>query len=216
MNLEETIRLWIYIHAALGGIALIAGMMALIFKKGMKAHKNSGSVFYYSMLGSALIALVVSLAPGHDNAFLFAIGVFSLYSLVGGKRSLKFRTGNFNPIFDKLLAVVMLFVGFLMIGAGFFLYENVTVVLIVFGILGLQGSISDLILFRNTTKMKVKWLTLHIGKMTGGYIACFSAFLVVNNAFPTYVNWFGPGIIGSVYITYWIRKVKRTSKVITT
>jgi len=214
MNIEETIRLWIYIHAALGGIALLAGMIALIAKKGMRIHKQSGRVFYFSMLGSVIISLGASLAPNHHHPFLFPIGVFSLYSLVGGKRSLSYRDSDTNLTFDYAFAIVMLVVGALMIYAGFFLYEGTSLILIIFGVLGLQRAITDLIIYRKKEKLKAKWLQMHISKMTGGYIACLSAFLVVNNTFPNYVNWLGPGLIGSFYIAYWIRKVNK-KKVVT-
>ncbi|MGO3690113.1 MAG: hypothetical protein ACTJF0_06615 [Psychroflexus halocasei] len=43
--MEKYIYLLIIIHASFGGIALIAGFIALIFKKGKNIHRKSGLVF---------------------------------------------------------------------------------------------------------------------------------------------------------------------------
>lgn len=80
-----------YIHAPLGGIALLSGGVSLVSKKGSPLHKKSGKVFFYSMLLSAFSALVVSVLPNHESPFLFSIGLFSTYFLVNGIRSLKYK-----------------------------------------------------------------------------------------------------------------------------
>lgn len=50
---------------------------------------------------------------------------------------------------------------------------------------------------------------MHIGKITGGYIAATTAFVVVNNTFlPPLLAWLAPGVLGNIYIVYWIRKMK--------
>ena len=86
----------IYIHAALGGIALISGGAALIARKGKRIHNMSGKVFYITMLSSAALALIIAIMPGHENPFLFCIGLFSSYFIITGYRSLKFRRKDHN------------------------------------------------------------------------------------------------------------------------
>lgn len=70
-----------YIHAPLGGIALLNRGISLVSKKESPFHKKSGKVFFYSMLLSAFSALVVSVLPNHKSPFLFSIGIFSSYFL---------------------------------------------------------------------------------------------------------------------------------------
>lgn len=43
--MEETIKIWIYIHALFGGIGLLTGIGSIIVKKGDLIIKNSA---YYS------------------------------------------------------------------------------------------------------------------------------------------------------------------------
>lgn len=45
--------------------------------------------------------------------------------------------------------------------------------------------------------------------MTGGYISAVTAFFVVNQILINLWNWFLPGVIGGIYITFWIRKLKK-------
>ena len=45
--------------------------------------------------------------------------------------------------------------------------------------------------------------------MLVGYISATTAFVVVNQFFPSVYGWFTPGIIGGLLIAYWIRKVNQ-------
>ena len=92
MNMELLAEyLILYIHAPLGGVALLSGGISLISKKGSHLHKKLGKVFFYSILLSAFSALVVSVLPNHESPFLFSIGLFSTCFLVSGIRSLKYK-----------------------------------------------------------------------------------------------------------------------------
>jgi hypothetical protein len=67
----------------------------------------------------------------------------------------------------------------------------------------------DLVLYKDLKRLKKSWLKLHLGKMIGGYISATTAFVVVNNFFPSLYGWFIPGIIGGIYIAYWMKKLNR-------
>ncbi|MBK8698615.1 MAG: hypothetical protein IPN29_03380 [Saprospiraceae bacterium] len=77
MKLDIIIDYKITIHASLGALALMAGMVALMARKGSRYHKKAGKIFLYAMLFSAVLAMIIALMPGHENAFLFSIGIFS-------------------------------------------------------------------------------------------------------------------------------------------
>ncbi len=206
---EETIKLVVYVHAGFGGLALLGGLVALIAKKGSKIHKKAGKFFYYTMLSSALVALIISLLPKHENPFLFAIGIFSSYFVLTGYRSLRFKKEVPSLIVDKIIAWIMIVTGIAMVAYPIILKGSINIILTVFGILGLIFAIQDLIGFKNPEKLKASWLQAHLGKMTGGYISAVTAFVVVNNLIPGIYGWFTPGVIGGVYIVYWSRKVKK-------
>ena len=197
-----------FVHVPLGGLALLAGAVSLIAQKGGKAHKRAGKVFFYAMLISAIAAMAISLLPGHESPFLFAIGVFSSYFIISGYRSLQFKKIEAVSITDKLIAYGILLTGLLMVLYPIVLYSKLNIILTVFGIVGFVFGVRDLRMYRHVEKLRQNWLTLHLGKITGGYIAAVSAFFVVNQILPGIWNWFAPSIIGSVYIAYWIRKVR--------
>jgi uncharacterized membrane protein len=216
METEKIAEILIYIHAGFGGIALLTGGIALIVKKGNNIHKKSGKIFYYSMLLSALISFVVSTLPNHKSPFLFSIGLFSSYFLISGLRSLNYKKKEFNLKIDKIIAYLIMITGIVMILYPIILYSKLNIILTVFGIIGIVFGLRDLKLFKELKRLRKNWLKLHLGKMTGGYIAAVSAFFVVNQILPGIWNWFVPGIIGSGYITYWMIKLNKKKPVANT
>lgn len=207
METESLIRWGIYLHAGLGGLPLLSGGVALVALKGKNVHRTSGKWFYYSMLASACLALVIALSPGHENPFLFSIGLFSSYFLITGYRSLRLKRNTTRLLWDKIYAFLMVLIGMGMMLYPLLLDGKINIVLLVFGAFGVISGFRDLWRFRQPELLKASWLKAHLGKMTGGYIAAVSAFLVVNQVFPGRWNWFAPSIVGSVFIAYWMRKV---------
>lgn len=199
----------IYIHATLGSIALLAGFIAIITKKGSNFHKKSGLIFYYTMLTTALSALVIAVLPKHESPFLFTIGIFSSYFIITGNRALRFKKPNPSLLVDKIISTCMIFTGIFMIFYPLISTGKMNIILTIFGVIGAIFAFRDLLLFKNTKKLRKNWLKFHIGKMLGGYIAAVTAFIVVNQFIPGIAGWFIPGIFGSVYITYWFWKLKK-------
>lgn len=198
----------IYIHAIAGGIALLSGLVALSTKKGSPVHKGMGKVFFYSMLASATVAIIVAGIPGHKNPFLLSIGLFSLYFLLSGYFSLRLKKQGYPFTIFITLAWVLLAIGIGLIAFPLIKYGSIQIVPLVFGIFGIVFAIRELRLYRHPEKVYQSWMSLHLGKMTGGYIAAVTAFVVVNNILPGAIGWILPGLIGGVYIGWWIRKLK--------
>ena len=92
--MEKYIKLIILIHAVFGGVVLLTGAFALVSKKGGSLHKICGKMFYYSMLTSVVLSLIIALLPGHESAFLFTIGIFSSYFILIGRSALNYRNQN--------------------------------------------------------------------------------------------------------------------------
>lgn len=104
-------QLLVYVHATLGGLALLSGAVALGARKGGVKHKTGGRLFFYCMSVSTLLSLLMALMPGHGNPFLFAIGVFTLYLLWSGFRGLHFRSRTDGLWKDKLVSGIMVLTG---------------------------------------------------------------------------------------------------------
>ena len=205
---EDLIRYLIYAHATFGGIALLSGFVALVTPKGNTLHRRGGKIFYYTMLAGAFLAIIISNLPNHKSPFLFVIGIFSSYMILSGKRILslkklyrgeKAKTKDFLlPTLMSLTATAMLFYGIKMKSSG----DDNGIVLIVFGAIAGIMAASDIRLLRSKPTDKKFWLYQHISKMTGGYIAAVTAFIVVNQFLPGLWGWLTPTVIGTLYIFY--------------
>jgi len=66
------------------------------------------------------------------------------------------------------------------------------------------------LLNKPATDQKV-YLREHVGRMTGSYIAAFTAFLVNNTSFLTpLVVWLGPAVLGFGVIWYFSRPYQKS------
>jgi uncharacterized membrane protein len=207
----------IMIHAGFGGIALLTGFIALSVKKGGYIHRISGKLFFYSMLSSAILALIISALPDHQSLFLFVIGLFSTYLILTGYKALSYKRlrSVSSLLYSKIIsytmlvvAIIMMFIAILPVFRG----GAVHIVLVTFGSLALFLSLRDIKLISDTRMLRKKWLTLHIGNMVGGYIAACTAFIVVNQIIPGIYGWLLPTVVGTLYITYWMLKISPNRK----
>jgi uncharacterized membrane protein len=199
----DAIQILIYFHATLGTIALLAGFISAVSIKGSKVHKKTGAIFHYSMVIAVSISIFIALIPSHFNPFLLGIGIFSLYSVISGRRCLMVIKPSFNLRIDKFLAYGLLTNSVLMIGLPIISNRQVNVVLTVFGILGIIAGLRDLMAYKNLEQLKADRIKHHINKISGGYIAAITAFLVVNQLLPGYWAWFTPTVIGGLFTTYY-------------
>jgi len=201
--MELLIKIALIIHIAIGFTALLTGIIALLAKKGQKAHRIFGLIFFYCMLSVAVSAIFISVLK--DNLFLLLIGIFSLYQNLSGYRAIKNK--SLKPAFIDWII--------LLIGAvnSFFMIYSLNTILIVFGSINCFMVFNDIRIYRKTLKgfevPKNQWLIKHLGMMIGTYIATFTAFLVVNihNFEPNWVIWLLPTFIGTPLIAYWRRKL---------
>ena len=205
--MEQVIKIFIYIHAFFGGIALLSGLASILFIKGSANHKKSGKVFSYGMVISSLISLPICWLPNHENNFLFLIGIFTIYLVISGNRILLFKKKKEANFTDKLISGVMFVASLVMLffGTYFLLKSNFGGILyLFFGIIALGLSIRDFKFYKNIDKTKI--LPFHIGKMSGAYIASITAFLVAGLRFEGLIYWISPSIVGTIFIMYWIKK----------
>lgn len=214
--MEQTIKLLIYIHAFFGGIGLITGMISVFVKKGSVKHKKAGKVFSYSMIISSLISLFVAKMPNHENTFLFLIGIYTIYLVLAGNRALTFKskTKTSPTFFDKAISGVMLFVSLymLLIGIiGVYNHNENSILYVFFGSIGIMNTVKDFYDFYTNafTEKKNTWLKSHLGGMVGALIASITAFMVAGLHIGTLLVWVTPTILGSFYILWWNKKLKK-------
>ena len=208
--MEQIIKIFIYIHAFFGGIALLSGLASILFVKGSPNHKKSGKVFSYGMVISSLISLPICWLPNHENNFLFLIGIFTIYLVISGNRVLLFKKKKEANFTDKIISGVMFVASLLMLFFGtYFLIKSNSggILYLFFGLTAFFISIRDFKFYKNIDKSKI--LPFHIGKMSGAYIASVTAFLVAGLRFEGLIYWILPSIIGTFFIIFWTKKVKK-------
>ncbi len=214
--MDVKFKIFLLLHILGGSVGLLTGILNIIQKKGDKKHRLIGKIFYFSMLTAGFSSLI--LAYLHPNYFLFMVGVFTLYMVGSGDRYLKHRNTNNNEIqiLDWAISILMLLAGLFFIGMGAFnLFKSnfFGLVFIVFGGLGLFFVNQDFKNFRGKSSIQNYWLIGHLQRMTGGFIAAFTAFLVVNsenlpNQIPGFVYWLLPTFLLAPLISKWSRKFK--------
>lgn len=214
MVTSEAITLWT--HIAAGVVALLAGVGALVTTKGGLRHRQAGRIYVMSMgVVVGTVFLLLAFDPSQERIFLTLIAIFSGYFAFSGYRVLSRK----RPVDDVetidwgaavLLVGTCLFLGgwgisFLLGGDSF------GTVMIVFGAIGLIVGFSDFWEFRNSDR-RGPWITNHLRRMIGAYIATVTAVSVVNlTMVPSVVSWLWPTLIGVPLILYWYRKYANTS-----
>jgi len=205
MNLFNTLLVF---HIAGGSIGLLTGSIVMMLKKGDKNHVRLGNIYFYSLLLSAIVSFPMSYL--HSNWFLFIVGVFTSYMLLTGKSYLDKRTSAEVKVTDWILAGTMLLFGLGFLGIGLLnVFKGVYfgIVLIVFGGISLSFVLQDWANFTGRARVKNFWLTTHLQRMIGSYIASATAFIVVNNhVIPGVIAWLLPTIVLTPLIGIWTKK----------
>jgi uncharacterized membrane protein len=204
----DTFKVLLYMHITGGFISLLIGLFILFLKKGDRIHILLGKVFYCSMLGSALISLPVAYL--HQNYFLFIVGVFTSYMLIRGKAYLTFTKNLIVQQKHWFLSGLMLVFGlaFILFGINQLLKRNdFGLVFLVFGAISILFVYQDSVNYKGKSKFKNYWLTTHIQRMMGSYIASVTAFLLVNNTILNgTIAWLLPTLVLTPVLIFWGKK----------
>jgi hypothetical protein len=198
---------FLIIHIAGGGTALIAGFIAMLAFKGSSVHRKAGKFFFWGMTVACAAALYLSIA--HPNAFLLMVAVFSYQLVAIGYRSLylkKLFTGTVKPkAVDWLIGIVpaLFNISIIIWGISKIIQgNNFGIIGSVFGAIGLIYAFNWLKRFFIPPKEKQHWVFSHFQGFGAAYIASVTAFLVVNiNFLPPLLIWLSPGAVGAVLIT---------------
>ncbi len=204
-----------WVHIISGGIAFLAAPAAMATRKGRNAHRRFGKLFFWSMVLTTGSALVMALAG--TNYFLFMISIFSFYLAFSGyrvlyrKRPQKGQTANW---LDWLVLGLTCIICVIMIAVGVInISQDLSPVLIIFGLIGCFVALSDLVSFVRYPKGKNQWLYTHMQNMIAAYIATLTAFSVVNIDFlPLIIRWLWPTVVFTPVIVVWVNQYKKRFK----
>lgn len=206
------------IHIAAGCAAFLLAPVALVTTKGGKNHKRWGMVYLWAM--GIVAATALPMATYRPVLFLALVAVFSFYLAFSGYRVLRLKDlarGGRAKAIDWIAAAVTFADGSLLSYLGAFHPQSIQVIGIVgiiFGLIAVQASVSQMITFVWKPKEKMFWLFSHLKGFLASYIAAWSAFSVVTLTQILGNHWYvwlWPTIVGipGIVITaaYYERKV---------
>ena len=87
--METFINVSLIIHIAAGCTALLAGLLAIIFRNKVHKHRPFGKIYFWCMTVIFITAIYISVYRG--NIFLFCVAFFTYYSCITAYRSLKLK-----------------------------------------------------------------------------------------------------------------------------
>jgi uncharacterized membrane protein len=217
---------FLMLHIAAGFLALVVGVVPMAVRKGSPLHNRAGMVFYYAMATVCATAFWVVAFKG-SPLFLLFIAIFSFYMCFTGRREIsRHRAGVQVQRLDFFAAGLGLSAAAGMFGLGTFqlLQDKLaisTILYLVFGGVLFSQSGYDWRRFQNPDRSKYpgrkSWFFHHITRMSGAYIAAFTAFTVVNSQFTegpyafglNLLAWLAPGVVGGYLIGRTVRQYLR-------
>jgi hypothetical protein len=222
MALPMVIQAVRWTHILAGFTAFFIAPVALLTAKGGTTHRRWGKVYFWSMAVVATTAIVLAL--WRPVLFLAFISIFSFYFAFRGYRVLSRKRpleGQSPGTIDWVAAVLALLGSVALIALGIVqpsrVWVQLSVVAIVFGLIGVAFAAADIWNFTHLPADKNFWWYAHMGGMIGSYIAAVSAFSVVNFQFlPVALRWLWPSAIGVpgifIWTGYYKRRFGRTGK----
>jgi uncharacterized membrane protein len=174
------------IHIIAGSLTLVCGTIAMMASKGQLVHRVSGKIFFWSMTVTTSLGFIAGIFRPNYEIFI-PIAIISFYQAASGYRILhikKLNEGQEVQMVDWILTIGILLTSMI------FLYMGVAnlakdmfyaIVLFSFATIGIYCGCVDLIHYIKKPTNKMYWLFTHIFRMSHGFIAALTAFLVNNS-----------------------------------
>lgn len=223
--MELIVKTLLYLHVSFGFTSLVLFWIPVFIKKGGKGHRVVGKLYVIAMWVVVVTAALLSVKNVIIGKYFMAIflGFISLITsnpLWYGMAILRPKVQNsarfhwMRIAFDGVIALA----GVLMLGYGIMLQgNNSSVLLIIFGCLGLTG-IPSFIKNLNGPRQNEDRIRLHmIGLLTSG-IAAYTAFFVfggytwMSKVLPGMwgvLPWTAPGVIGAFAIAFGVKYYRK-------
>jgi uncharacterized membrane protein len=177
-------RSLLIVHVTAGSGAFVLAPLALITRKGGKAHRLWGKIYFWCMTVVAATALVMAIY--RPVLFLALVAIFSFYASFVAYRVLGQKAAwKGQPVvraLDWAVAILCFAASAALALCGAFrpaLVQNLAIPAIVFGIVGMRISGKAMWSFTHPPTEKMFWWYAHLQGMIGSYIAAWTAFSVV-------------------------------------
>ena len=198
--MENIYKILLVAHVAVGSIALLTGLLAILYRNKVKTHKPFGKIYFWAM--TLVFFSAIYLSVYRSNIFLFCVSFFTYYSCLTAYRSLKLKKLHIDQEPTGFDWAIEVFFGLMHIGfIGFALLlltgpnSAFGIISLVFGVIGIRSNYITIRRLRKKLIYKNYWLLAHIGGMLGSYIGAITAFTVNNGRWipaPNLLLWLGP------------------------
>lgn len=155
-------------------------------KKGQSTHRLSGKVFFWSMAVTTVLGLNAGIFKPEFRIFI-PIAIISFYQAASGYRILFIKTLSKDQkpkLVDWALTIGMLITSSVFVLLGILNLSTdifYSIVLFSFSTIGIYCCGLDLYNYIKKPTNKFYWLFIHIFRMSHGFIAALTAFLVNNS-----------------------------------
>ena len=214
-------RDFLAVHIAAGVLCLVLAPLVLSVRKGGRVHRRLGTLYFWSIGVMAGTALPMALY--RPVLFLALIAVLSFYLAFSGRRVLRLKSlahGGSASTADWAAAIVTFAACACLSGFAVWrpaLVQNMGIVAILFGSLGMRATAADLYRFTIKPKDPMFWMFVHLEKFIGSDIAVWTAFSVaaLSRIVPQagIVLWLLPAAIGVPAIIATVIYYKRKMRV---
>ncbi len=183
LNVSPQAALWVQIGAAAllvlhiggGGIGIVSGAAALVYRKGSRPHRLAGRLFFFAMLVSYTVAACVAPFLKTGQRTNTVAGILALYLLLSGWRAGRerdFRASQFEYL--GLVAALLIIAASLLL---FVTGAKDSGIFIMFSVVGAVAAAGELNVILRPTVSRVSRLARHLWRM------CFSLFIASGSFF---------------------------------
>jgi hypothetical protein len=202
-----------HLHAILGVLVFITGLLQIILKKEGARHRITGLTyliawFFILITGAYLGGLIITI-----------IGVFGFYFALTGARIGRLKNKRIG-LFEKgifsvgaLIAVLMLYYSVVLHLRG---DSSFSIIFAVFGVIFLFTTVDDIFKyilqkpFKKQIYGKSDWYFEHFFRMSISFIAALTAFTSIQNIFNNNtLNFLMPTAIGLIFINLATKSYKK-------
>lgn len=206
------------IHITAGGLAIIAGYVALFAAKGAKLHRGTGVLFVYAMVTMALTGAGIAAVQRAEGSVIG--GVLAAYMVITGLTTVRPRTpgSRLVDVGAMLVALAMgvacLALGLATLAGGESQRNGVPVAMtLLFGTVALLAGASDARVIRSGPLRGTPRVRRHLWRMCYAlWIATGSFFLGQADEFPEPLRVFPllaiPAFLPLLMMAYWLWRVR--------
>lgn len=105
---------FVVIHILISSIAVFSGLLAMFANKLKQSHQISGNVYFWSMIGSFVTVITLSVMRWPHNIHLLSIGTLAVIFTITGRQLAKSKRTNWTRLHTVCMGMsyLLLLTGF--------------------------------------------------------------------------------------------------------